>query len=154
MSTSITRSPRAGIVLVESQALRLSQAIGAYQTRQISWLIQGLTSQGFNDLTPSHVTFIAALDCDDNIASEIARRLNLSRQAVHKTVRELSVSGYIETIENKKKRNSKVIQITGKGEELIALARRMYAELDRKLLSENNTEDVERLIQILGKTCV
>lgn len=135
--------------MVDSQALRLSQAIAGYQTRQISWLIDGLTSQGFRDLTPSHVTFIAALECDDNIASDVARRLNLSRQAVHKTVRELTIAGYIETTENENKRNSKMIQITVKGEELIAVARRMYAELDRQLVSESSAQDIERLIRIL-----
>lgn len=150
MSTNDTRSPRAGIVLVDSQALRLSHAITRFQTRQIAWLIDSLSSHGFDDLTPSHVTFIAALDCDDNYASEVARRLNLSRQAVHKTIRELVTAGYIETKENKVKRNSKVIQITFKGEELIALARQMYAKLDRKLHSTSTPEDIERLIGMLG----
>jgi DNA-binding MarR family transcriptional regulator len=150
LSTKITKSPRAGFVLVESQALKLSQAIAGYQMRQTLWLIDGLSSHGFTDLTPPHVTFIAALDCDDNFASEIARRLNLSRQAIHKTVRELTDAGYIETKENAIKRNSKIIQITKRGEELISLARQMYAEIDRNLQDRSEPKEIERLIEILG----
>jgi DNA-binding MarR family transcriptional regulator len=149
MSTKITTLPRTDLVMVESQALRLSQAIATYQTWQTSWLIEGLAARGFSDLSASHIAFISALDCADNMASEIARRLNLSRQAIHKTVRELTALGYVETVENPEKRNSKVIQITAHGEQLIAQARHMFSDLDQRLSSEQNVVDIERLIALM-----
>lgn len=151
LSTQITRSPRAGIVLVESQALRLSQAIAAYQQDQVTWLITQLTERGFGDLTPTHVSFLSSLDCADNYASQIARKLNLSRQAVHKTVTELSRLGFVESVPNRVKRNSKVIQITAQGEALIAAARLLYAELDKNLTENCSHEEIESLIDLLGK---
>ena len=149
LSTKITKSPRSGIVMVESQALRLSQAIAAYQTSQVAWLIDKLAEKGFNGLTPTHISFLSALDCADNFASEIARKLNLSRQAVHKTVAELTDFGFIESIPNKAKRNSKIIQITEQGEPLIAEARNLYADLDKCLLNGCTAQEVERLIELL-----
>ncbi|HAT87140.1 MAG TPA: MarR family transcriptional regulator [Rhizobiales bacterium] len=151
MSTNGTRSPRAGLVMVDSQTLRLSQAIARYQIRQVVWLIEGLAARGFVDLTPAHVAFVSVLDCADNFASEVARRLNLSRQAVHKTVRELSALGYIETVENKAKRNSRIIQITEHGEELIAQARQMYAELDREMQAKLGASEIDKIIAFLDE---
>lgn len=151
MSTKITRSSRANLLMVDSLALRLSQAIDGFQRRQTSWLIQGLAARGFDDLTPTHVAFISVLDCDDNVASEVARRLGLSRQAVHKTVRELCALGYIETVENRERRNSKVIQITERGERLIAQARQMFAQRDEDILDLLGAEDAGRLLQFLSE---
>jgi len=151
LSTRITRSPRAGIVLVDSQALRLSQAIAKYQENQVNWLIDELYRRGFGELTPTHVSFLSALDCADNYASELARRLNLSRQAVHKTVTELTSRGFIASVPNEVKRNSKVIQITTRGEALIAAARQLYAELDKCLTADNTSQDVERMIDFIQK---
>ncbi|WP_341366016.1 MarR family winged helix-turn-helix transcriptional regulator [Yoonia sp. BS5-3] len=149
MSTTITTSPQAGTALVDSQALTLWQAIAAYQTRQTAWLINGLAEKGFADLTSTHVAFIAALDCADNMASEIARRLNISRQAVHKTVRELTALGYVTTAQNPALRNSKVIQITEQGEHLIAAARHMFAELDNALTAKIDAADLQKLLDVL-----
>lgn len=151
MSTEITRSPRAGLLMVDSLALRLSQAIQGFQRRQMDDLIAGLAARGFDDLSATHIAFISVLDCDDNVASESARRLGLSRQAVHKTVRELCALGYIETAENLEKRNSKVIQITRNGEELIAQARLIFAEKDAAILASLGPQDADRILKFLSE---
>lgn len=135
--------------MVDSAALRLSQAIETYRVKQVIWLLEGLTEQGITDLNATHLSFISVLDCADNTASEVARRLNITRQAVHKTVRELEALGYVATAPNKVQRNSKIIQITEKGECLIAVARNMFAQLDARLsntLSETSLTELHTFL--------
>lgn len=150
MSTKVTTSPIADLIMVDSAALRLSQSIASYQARQVEWLLTGLLERGFADLNATHLGFISVMDCADNIASEIARRLNISRQAVHKTLRELEDLGYVETAPNPKQRNSRVIRFTAKGETLIAAARQMFAELDTHIDTHLSPDQHSALIELLA----
>lgn len=135
--------------MVDSAALRLSQSISDYQSRQMDWLLKGLADRNFEGLNPTHLSFISVMDCADNIASEIARRLRISRQAVHKTVRELEALDYVETIPNPAQRNSRIIRFTVQGETLIASARQLFADLDAHLSTHVSAKSLSELIDYL-----
>ena len=89
-------------------------------------------------MTPSLLSFLSVLECGINYGSEIARTLGVSRQMVAKTVKELCQLGYLEQVDDIGKQ--KKILFTQSGEQLIADARQLLADLDSLLLQKLKTD--------------
>ena len=136
MSTRFTRrSPKAGYELVDSRALALIQATDSFRDRMVVWLISKLHEDGFPGLTAGQLTFLGSLDCGANFAAELARTLRISRQAVHKTVKELEGAGWLATRPDDVLGNQRVIVFTDEGERMMSCARAHFLSLD-DLLAE------------------
>jgi DNA-binding MarR family transcriptional regulator len=136
MSTKFTRrSPKAGYELVDSRALALIQATDSFRDRMVVWLISKLHEDGFPGLTAGQLTFLGSLDCGANFAAELARTLRISRQAVHKTVKELEGAGWLATRPDDVLGNQRVIVFTDEGERMMSCARAHFLSLD-DLLAE------------------
>lgn len=136
MSTKFTRrSPKAGYELVDSRALALIQATDSFRDRMVVWLISKLHEDGFPGLTAGQLTFLGSLDCGANFAAEVARTLRISRQAVHKTVKELEGAGWLATRPDDVLGNQRVIVFTDEGERMMSCARTHFLSLD-DLLAE------------------
>lgn len=150
MSTKLTKSPRAGFDLLDSHALALTMATGGFQDRMIAWLLGRLNAEGFTPLSASQLSFLGALDCGPNHAAELARKLGVSRQAVHKTVRELESAGWLETGPDKEFGNQRVIRFTREGERMMAVARRLFAELDESLVATFGERGLRSLKRFLA----
>lgn len=134
MSTKLTRrSPVAGYDLVESTSLALTQATETFRTRMVDWLLVQLEADGFAGLKANQLTFLGSLDCGVNFAAGLARTLGISRQAVHKTVRELEGAGWLATRPDAELKNQRVIVFTDEGERMMSCARQYFLELDRSL---------------------
>lgn len=150
MSTKVTRkSPRAGLDLADSHALSLTQAMGAWLDRTSVWLLEKLERDGFAKLTGSQLAFLGALDCGPNHASNLARGLGISRQAVYKTVRELERAGWLTTEPDEKIGNQRVITFTIEGERMMAAARQHFSNLDKALLNEFGEASLKQMGQFL-----
>ncbi|MEO9823019.1 MAG: MarR family winged helix-turn-helix transcriptional regulator [Paracoccaceae bacterium] len=132
MSTKMTTSPH-GFDLADSGSLSLIHSIGSFQSRLLDWLVAELCDQGFEGLTGAMLTFLGSLDCGENHASALARTLGISRQAVHKQVRELEAFGWLRTTPHPDKGNQRVIIFTAEGERMMSVARTRFAALDAKL---------------------
>ncbi|MEM9420931.1 MAG: MarR family winged helix-turn-helix transcriptional regulator [Pseudomonadota bacterium] len=136
LSTRLTKkSPRGGYELLESRSLAILHGVGTFQEKVLDRLVVHLQAQGFAGIKRGHIIFLAALDCDANYAANVARTLNVSRQAVHKNVRELEAAGWLETCKNPSLQNQRTIHFSKEGERMMSLARRFFAELDAELLA-------------------
>jgi len=120
-----TRFTRKGIPMVESRSLQLIQS-----------------AQRLNDV-------ITLLECGVNYGSEIARNLDVTRQMVAKTVKQLCKLGYLEQIDGAGKQ--KEIHFTVTGECLISDARQLLSELDEILFKNTNTSKPQTIIDELNK---
>lgn len=150
MSTKLTRvSPNAGYDLVESRALALTQATDVFRDRMVTWLLSRLHQDGFPDLKAGQLTFLGSLDCGVNFAAELARTLRISRQAVHKTVRELERSGWLTTRPDETLGNQRVIVFTDEGERMMSCARSHFLSLDELLTKEFGNDSLEALMSVL-----
>ncbi|MEE2810975.1 MAG: MarR family winged helix-turn-helix transcriptional regulator [Pseudomonadota bacterium] len=151
LSTELTRkSPRAGYDLPDSRSLAIVAMMEPFQKRVLEKLVDFLKSHGFVDLKPSQITFLAALDCDENHASNVARALGVSRQAVHKSVKEMEAAGWLETLPNPTLKNQRTIHFTKEGERMMSLARRLFFDLDKELLEavgNDGLSAIERLLR-------
>lgn len=93
MSARFTKS---GVALVESQSLQLIQSTSRLSDVMTKYISKGLVEEGYSAITPGLLSFLSVLECGVNYASEIARRLGVSRQMVAKTVKELCRLEYLE----------------------------------------------------------
>lgn len=149
IAKNVRKSPSAGYDLLESQSLALTQGISAFQSRISSWLLKQLEKQGFEGLTASRLSFLGALDCGTNHAANLARSLDISRQAVHKTVRELEGLGWLKTQPDKEMGNQKIIIFTPEGERMMACARKLFFDLDNVLLEQIGKKGLQNLEKFL-----
>lgn len=115
----------------DSQSLRLVYASADVRDQLTDHLAQHVALLGYDDISAATLDFLGALDCGENIASDIARSLGVSRQMVAKTVRELSDAGYLEQTDGPGK--TKPILFTERGEFLMSAVRSALADLDRVL---------------------
>ena len=150
MSTKLTiKSPIAGYDLVDSHALALTQATDGFRERMINWLLARLADDGFDGLKANQLSFLGSLDCGVNYAAELARTLGISRQAVHKTVRELEGAGWLETRPDAQLGNQRVIVFTAEGERMMSRVRAHFLELDSVLARQFGADNLTAFQSLL-----
>jgi DNA-binding MarR family transcriptional regulator len=133
------------------QNLPLAQLIvNAEQWVNIS-IVQLMAGRGHTELSPAHLAFIANLDCGSTHASEVARRMGVSRQAVYRTTRELQALGVLQLEDDPERRNQKVIRMTPHGIQVVNDARACNAEVEHALKRRLGARDYDRLVSILRK---
>ncbi|WP_080811091.1 MarR family winged helix-turn-helix transcriptional regulator [Halomicronema hongdechloris] len=128
MSTWFTQR---GIPMADSQSLRLVFCTAGVHDHITEYVAKRLQQEGYDAISPSMLNFLGTLDCGVNYGSEIARRLNVSRQMVAKTVKELCRVGYLEQVQAKGKQ--KQIVFTASGEALMSRVRHLLVQLDEVL---------------------
>ena len=99
-------------------------------------LLDRLEMAGWKHLTRAQSLVFGQLSEDCNSTSQIAERLGLSRQAVHRTVLELVDGGYLDVQDDPVDGRSKVISLTAKGKHIQKDARRIFDELEQSLLNQ------------------
>lgn len=119
--------------MVDSVTLRLYHASRAFQASVADALTRSLEKQGYRGLGAGQLRFLAELDCGANHAAELARRTGVTRQAVHKQVKDLVAQGILEYSVDEARRNQNVITFTAAGIELMAECRRLLAKMDDAL---------------------
>lgn len=125
------RLTKRGTPMVESCSLQLAFASHRLNRAIIERVSARLTEMGYAAATPATLDFLGALECGENHASELARMMGVSRQAVAKSVRQFCHLGYLE--QSSGPGRQKRILFTQHGEQLIADARRVLATLDKQL---------------------
>ncbi|MCV6825784.1 MULTISPECIES: MarR family winged helix-turn-helix transcriptional regulator [Halocynthiibacter] len=100
-------------------------------------------------LTQSQLSFLSALDCGPNSASQIANDLGITRQAVHKTVKELEVLGWLNSEADPIRRNQRIITFTDEGERLMSEARALFEQLDERLFAGWKSSEIEAVFSLL-----
>lgn len=129
--------------MADSQSLRLLFVAADLHDQFTEYVSEQLRMKGFDDISPSMLHFLSALDCGINYGAEIARRLKVSRQMVAKTVKELCRAGYLEQAEGIGKQ--KQILFTEEGERLMSTARTVLADLDRVFIEHFSETLVEEM---------
>ncbi|WP_240796286.1 MarR family winged helix-turn-helix transcriptional regulator [Streptomyces sp. RFCAC02] len=87
-----------------------------------------LSRQGHPDARPAHGFALQAIGPDGSAASDIARRLGISKQAAGKTVDRLVALGYAERADDPADARRRLVRLTGRGRDFLA---RSAASFDR-----------------------
>jgi len=143
-----TRFTQRGVPLVESQSLQLIQSASRFNDVITKYLSERLVEKGYTSITPSLLSFLSILECGVNYGAQIARSLDVSRQMVAKTVKELCNLGYLEQVAGVGKQ--KQILFTHTGEYLMSDARQLLAEMDQILGKGENSRAPQEVIDQLN----
>lgn len=96
-----------------------------------------LARQGHPDVRPAYGFALQAVGRDGATASEIGRRLGVSKQAAGKTVERLEGLGYVERVEDPQDGRRKLVRLTARGTDVLVKSAegfdRLHAEWVRML---------------------
>lgn len=119
--------------MVDSLSLDLFHAARAYQFGLAEHLVERLGRTGHAGLSVNDLGFLSALACGDNTASDVARRLRISRQAAQKHTQQMVTAGILTLADDPERRNRRLIRFTERGIALMAACRTLLAERDADL---------------------
>jgi DNA-binding MarR family transcriptional regulator len=112
-----------------------------------------LAEQGHPDVRPVHGFAMQAIGVYGATASEVGRRLGVSKQAAGKTVDRLAALGYVERVDDPRDARSKLIRLTPRGVDSLARSAEIFDRLRARWVERLGAEQV-RLIESSLRTVV
>jgi DNA-binding MarR family transcriptional regulator len=112
-------------------------------------LMQNAEKNGYGYITPSMARLYSYLGNTPVPMSELARRLKISRQAVHQLVNEGINSGFLELLDSPKDKRVKMVQFSQEGQKMAAVAIAEINKAEEELKQYLGAENVQQLRRIL-----
>jgi DNA-binding MarR family transcriptional regulator len=94
-----------------------------------------LARRGHPDLRPAHGFALQAIGLRGATASEAGRRLGISKQAAGKTIDRLEALGYVRKDGDDQDRRRKLVRITPRGVEVLALSAMIFEDIHSRWAS-------------------
>jgi DNA-binding MarR family transcriptional regulator len=88
-----------------------------------------LARRGHPDLRPAHGFALQAIGVRGATATEAGRRLGISKQAAGKTIERLEDLGYVQKAGDDKDRRRKLVRITPRGWEALAMSAMIFDDI-------------------------
>ena len=108
-----------------------------------------LRDTGWGGLTRAQSLVLTHLDREGTRPSDLARRMQVTRQAVHGTLRELGHLGLVELAADPTNKRAKRVVLTPRGKRLIGDTRGVVRDLERELEGRIGRKRVARLRRAL-----
>jgi DNA-binding MarR family transcriptional regulator len=100
-------------------------------------IMDGVRGSEYGYITPAQSRLLAHMGGKPMSMAELSRKLGISRQAVHKTVVELSRRGILELQNDPERGNSKLVVYTAKGKQVnrfgAAIIDRIEAQISERI---------------------
>src|SRR5262245_34495335 len=112
-------------------------------------LIDRVAGRGYDDVRPALSVVFQHLRDEGSRITDIAERAQLTKQTVVYLVNELERLGYVERVPDPADGRAKLVRATKRGEEAVAEARRVAADIEREieeLLGKKRTEQLRELL--------
>lgn len=135
---------------LETNLLRLTMELVEWMEAEMIELNK--TSQYRGSI--AEIRLFNALRGEEKSISEVAKIMNISRQAVHQTVHKLVNLGFLELISQDGNKKNKIIKITALGQEIRKQGSEHLMEIERKLswnLGERNLEFIKTILSSHSK---
>lgn len=133
----------------EELAEPLTVLLEAASQSVLQSLLERLRARGYRDVTVPHLILFGNLDCGATHAAQIAQRMQVSRQAISKTLRELQSLEFLRLEDDPQRRNQKIVVMTDLGMQFAIDARGALDETERALAERMGQDTVERLREAL-----
>jgi DNA-binding MarR family transcriptional regulator len=104
-----------------------------------------LGEEGFAEIRPGHGCVFRFIDRDGSRLTDLAVRSGYTKQAVSEVAADLEALGYVERLPDPDDGRAKIIKLTGPGEEALATARRIFADIERRWTEEFGEERIAQL---------
>ncbi|NMG17217.1 MarR family winged helix-turn-helix transcriptional regulator [Aromatoleum bremense] len=115
-------------------------------------VFSGAATKGYGFVTPAMVRLFAHMGRRPVSIPELARRLSISRQAVHVTIHEAMRHGVVEFEECAFDKRMKLVKFSDAGLRMLAVAESTMDSVQQELEARIGKKDVESLRRILEKT--
>lgn len=127
--------------------------LGSYRNL-VDEVVVELAARGFPDTRPSHDYALRAIDAGADNASELGRRLAVSKQAAAKTVEVLEARGYVTRASDPADARRKRLEVTTRGRELLRVGEAVFddvrARLERDLGARQLAQLERQLATMVG----
>ena len=114
-------------------------------------VIAELASRGHPGVRPVHEFALRAIDTGADTASELGRRLSVSKQAAAKTIAALQRLGYVEVGRDPTDRRRKRIRVTPRGREMIAIGSALFDDVRERWAARIGAQKLDALEAHLGQ---
>ncbi|WP_136706165.1 MarR family transcriptional regulator [Agromyces sp. H66] len=109
--------------------------LGAYR-RMVDEVVAGLAAQGYPDVRPVHDFAMRAIADGADSASELGRRMSVSKQAAAKTIAVLVERGYVDREADPADARRKRLDVTPLGFEVMRAGEALFDELRESFARE------------------
>jgi DNA-binding MarR family transcriptional regulator len=111
----------------------LAVNIGALFDALVQALHAALPEAGFGDIRPAHsINLFRVIDDEGTRPTELARRADVTPQAMAEIVRYLEGRGYAERLPDPGDGRARIVRLTPRGREAAAVAGRVFTDLEAK----------------------
>lgn len=114
-------------------------------------IMTGVKRSEYAYLTPAQSRLLATMAGKPTSMSELARRLAISRQAVHKTVAELARRGILEILEDPERGNAKRVVYTERGRQLNRAGAQIIDRVEERIAARIGRERLDELKALLSE---
>ena len=114
-------------------------------------LLEAAPRYGYHFVTPAMHRLFAHMSQRPLGISELARRLAVTRQAVHQTVDAARRRGIVELVEDPLDARARMVRFTAKGTKMARSAAQVVRDLESELAARLGERDVATLRRILAR---
>ena len=114
-------------------------------------IMDGVRGSEYSFLTSAQSRLLAHMGGKPTNMAELARRLGISRQAVHKTVVELQRRGILELQDDPERGNAKLVTYTVKGKQVNRAGAEIIDKVETQIALRIGASDFQTLKALLAK---
>jgi DNA-binding MarR family transcriptional regulator len=114
-------------------------------------VMKGVQHGPYAYITPAQSRLLAHMGGKPMSMAELGRRLAISRQAVHKTVMELSRRGLLEVKNDPLRRHGKLVVYTDSGRQLNRSGAQLIDHIERDIAKKMGDQDLTKLKVLLSQ---
>ena len=108
-------------------------------------VIVGLAGSGHEGVSAAHAFAIEAIDQGADTASELGRRLSVSKQAAAKTIAALQQLGYVDREDDPSDARRKRVKVTPRGHEMLTIGRGLFDKVRDRWANEIGVQQLKAL---------
>ncbi|WP_433176950.1 MarR family winged helix-turn-helix transcriptional regulator [Actinoallomurus sp. CA-150999] len=126
----------------------------SWALRRTEWAVQGVKEQRLRSLgmVAAHYSLLISVHSEPGLTgAELARRLNVTPQAVASLVARLEDRGQLRRRPHPRHRHVQELHLTDAGREALRLADAVVAEIEQQIAEKLGPEDTARLTALLGQ---
>jgi DNA-binding MarR family transcriptional regulator len=118
--------------------------LGSYR-RIVDSAIEELAARGYADVRPAHDFAMRAIDSGADSASELGRRMSVSKQAAAKTIAALIERGYVTRATDPEDARRKRVEVTALGHEVMRVGEAIFDDVRRQLQEQIGIDGIASL---------
>jgi len=108
------------------------------------------TRAGYDDVNPAHVSLFRYPGLDGHRLTDIAHRMQITRQSVHELIGHLEQRGYLVREPDPTNRRARLVRLTPKGQGLQEVIRRQAQDAERHVVEMLGVRRFEQLKEALA----